>query len=191
MAARRSDTRERIQRVALELFSENGYEKTSLREIAERLDVTKAALYYHFRTKEDIVLSLIADLEGAVGELVEWGRARDGDPIETRIELLRRFAAITEGQYGPVLSFIQQNMPAMKSLGIKPRLGERMTELFELVCADERDPEAQLRARLALAALLFGANPAFLVGQSTGVDSTIALKVALELASPRPSRDAT
>src|SRR5690606_31787714 len=44
---RRGDTRQRIQDVALDLFAEQGYEKTSLREIAERLDVTKAALYYH------------------------------------------------------------------------------------------------------------------------------------------------
>src|SRR5207249_9245344 len=50
----RHDTRQRIQTVALELFAEQGYDKTSLREIAERLDVTKAALYYHFKSKEDI-----------------------------------------------------------------------------------------------------------------------------------------
>src|SRR5215475_13717231 len=50
--APRGDTRERIQSIALELFAEQGYEKTSLREIAERLGVTKAALYYHFRSKE-------------------------------------------------------------------------------------------------------------------------------------------
>src|SRR5512132_2864062 len=54
----RGDTRERIQAIARELFAEQGYEKTSLREIAERLGVTKAALYYHFKSKEDIVLEL-------------------------------------------------------------------------------------------------------------------------------------
>src|SRR5207249_3794900 len=53
------DTRSRIQEVALELFTEKGYDQTSLREIAERLDVTKAALYYHFKTKEDIVASFV------------------------------------------------------------------------------------------------------------------------------------
>ena len=47
--------------VALKLFTEQGYEATSLREIAEALGVTKAALYYHFRTKDDIVTSLIED----------------------------------------------------------------------------------------------------------------------------------
>ncbi|HEY1368982.1 MAG TPA: helix-turn-helix domain-containing protein [Gaiellaceae bacterium] len=54
----RGATRERILDVALELFNEQGYDKTSLREIAERLGVTKAALYYHFERKEDILLEL-------------------------------------------------------------------------------------------------------------------------------------
>ncbi|HEY3765993.1 MAG TPA: helix-turn-helix domain-containing protein [Gaiellales bacterium] len=54
----RGDTRERILDVALELFNEQGYDGTSLREIAERLGITKAALYYHFERKEDILLEL-------------------------------------------------------------------------------------------------------------------------------------
>ena len=57
-------TPDRIQDVALELFTEQGYEATSLREIAERLGVTKAALYYHFKTKDDIVTSLVEDRVG-------------------------------------------------------------------------------------------------------------------------------
>jgi AcrR family transcriptional regulator len=54
----RGSTRERILDIALALFNENGYDKTSLREIAERLGTTKAALYYHFERKEDILLAL-------------------------------------------------------------------------------------------------------------------------------------
>ncbi len=54
----RSDTRERILDVALQLFTEQGYDKTSLREIAEQLGITKAALYYHFERKEDMLLEL-------------------------------------------------------------------------------------------------------------------------------------
>ena len=41
--------------VATELFIEQGYEGTSLREIADRLGITKAALYYHFPSKDDIL----------------------------------------------------------------------------------------------------------------------------------------
>jgi len=58
MTQQRTGMRERILDVALELFNDQGYEATSLREIAERLGVTKAALYYHFKSKADILLAL-------------------------------------------------------------------------------------------------------------------------------------
>jgi len=51
-------TRERILDVALDLFIEKGFDKTSLREIAERLGFSKAALYYHFASKDDIFMAL-------------------------------------------------------------------------------------------------------------------------------------
>lgn len=81
-------TRERILDVALELFVEQGYDKTNLREIAERIGVTKAALYYHFTTKDDILLALVDSVAGP-GEtaferlagddidLAEWAKALD------------------------------------------------------------------------------------------------------------------
>ncbi len=53
-----ASTRERILDVALDLFIEKGFDRTSLREIAERLGVTKAALYYHFASKDDILMAL-------------------------------------------------------------------------------------------------------------------------------------
>ena len=53
-----NSTRERILDVAIELFLADGYDRTTLRRIAETLDVTKAALYYHFKSKEDILLAL-------------------------------------------------------------------------------------------------------------------------------------
>jgi len=55
-----SDTREQILEVARDLFIEQGYDATSLREIAEKVCVTKAALYYHFTNKQDILRALAA-----------------------------------------------------------------------------------------------------------------------------------
>ncbi|HEX3898300.1 MAG TPA: helix-turn-helix domain-containing protein [Mycobacteriales bacterium] len=52
------DTREQILDVALELFVERGYDSTSLREIAERMGFSKAALYYHFPSKDAILMAL-------------------------------------------------------------------------------------------------------------------------------------
>lgn len=52
------ETRGKILDVALTLFTDRGYDKTSLRDIAEQLGITKAALYYYFERKEDILLEL-------------------------------------------------------------------------------------------------------------------------------------
>ncbi|WP_370944696.1 TetR/AcrR family transcriptional regulator [Amycolatopsis sp. cg5] len=189
MAGRRTDTRDRIQDVALELFSEKGYDGTSLREIAERLDVTKAALYYHFRTKEDIVQGLVGDAAEGIAEIVEHGRALG--PAEAKVEVLKRFAALIEGRLGQVMRFMQQNVPALKEMGLQHNLGEKMQGLFELLCASEEDAETQLRARLALVALVMGNNPLFGGGELARPDSEVALKVALELASPTGGSPAT
>lgn len=63
-------TRDRILAVASELFSEVGYEATSLRQIAERLGVTKAALYYHFQSKEQILHALLEPADLVLDELL-------------------------------------------------------------------------------------------------------------------------
>jgi AcrR family transcriptional regulator len=85
-----AETRERILDVAQELFTEQGYDKTSLRDIAERLDITKAALYYYFERKEDILLELHLRLH-AMGStmLDELEAAPDGS---VRVGLWPRLA---------------------------------------------------------------------------------------------------
>ncbi len=110
----RGDTRGRIQQIAVELFTEQGYEKTSLREIAERLEVTKAALYYHFKSKEDIVASLVEDYYGQVDALITWAQ---GQPrtAATRTEILRRYVGlIAEGD--TVFRMLHQNQAAVNTL---------------------------------------------------------------------------
>jgi AcrR family transcriptional regulator len=51
-------TRERILDIALDLFIDKGYDKASLRDIADELGFSKAAIYYHFESKADILLAL-------------------------------------------------------------------------------------------------------------------------------------
>lgn len=57
-----SETRQRIQVVARELFTQKGVQRTSLQDIADRLGITKPALYYHFRSREDLVRSIVQPL---------------------------------------------------------------------------------------------------------------------------------
>jgi AcrR family transcriptional regulator len=90
----RGSTRERILDIALELFNEQGYDKTSLREIADRLGTTKAALYYHFERKEDILLALHLRLHDlGHGMFDRIGQLSSGGPeaAEAWPELLDQF----------------------------------------------------------------------------------------------------
>jgi AcrR family transcriptional regulator len=57
-----TDTRERIREEAVALFTERGYATTSLREIADRVGITKASLYYHYPSKQDLLVSVVEPL---------------------------------------------------------------------------------------------------------------------------------
>ncbi len=47
-----------ILKAAQELFYEKGYEKATTREISERVGISKAALYHHFKNKEEILFKI-------------------------------------------------------------------------------------------------------------------------------------
>ena len=153
----RPDTRQRIQSVALELFAEQGYDKTSLREIAERLGVTKAALYYHFKSKEDIVASLVEDYFGQIDDLVAWGKTLPRTP-ESRAQVLDRYYRIVADGSG-VFRMLQHNQASVNSLAhAKNRnlFRERMDALVGLLTEPDAPLAAQLRAAVALASVSFG-----------------------------------
>ncbi|MEW2354212.1 TetR family transcriptional regulator [Spirillospora sp. NPDC029432] len=57
--SRPSATKQRILDVARELFVQQGVQRTSLQEIAQRLGITKPALYYHFSSREELVRSIV------------------------------------------------------------------------------------------------------------------------------------
>jgi AcrR family transcriptional regulator len=157
-ARHRSDTRARIQQVALELFAEQGYDKTSLREIAERLDVTKAALYYHFKSKEDIVRSLVADYFGQIDALIAWAKTQPRTP-ETRREILSRYVRIV-ADGSDVFRMLHHNQAAVNSLAAAKERGdvfrERMTGLIEALTEPDASMEERLRAAMALGGVSVG-----------------------------------
>jgi AcrR family transcriptional regulator len=80
-------TRRRILDVALELFVEQGYDRTSLREIAERLGFSKAALYYHYKAKDDILLSLADSLMADLEAVIERVSGEPAGPDRARLVL--------------------------------------------------------------------------------------------------------
>jgi AcrR family transcriptional regulator len=182
-ATPRTDTRSRAQEVALELFAEQGYEKTSLREIAERLGVTKAALYYHFKSKEDIVHSFTDDYFAEMDALLEWAKDQPRSE-ESRREILDRYVGIVLGG-SEVFRFLEQNRAFVQAMEAgKDRLARfrgRLDVLVDLLAG----PGAPLRDRVrATAAMLaVGATYHFYLQQVDDPDKlrAIVLEIAQDL----------
>lgn len=84
------DTRSRVLDVAMELISEKGYAATSTREVCERIGFTKAALYYHFRAKDDLLAALVQPLLDGMAELTATSEI-SSSPAARR-EVVRRYA---------------------------------------------------------------------------------------------------
>jgi AcrR family transcriptional regulator len=177
------DTRARIQEVALELFTEKGYEATSLREIAERLGVTKAALYYHFKTKDDIVVSFMEDRYATMERLYEWARSQPEITTEVRKEFLRRYSTeLREGGHHKIMRFLERNQTALRDHPKSERMRERMMDIFNLLSSKD-DP---LTTRLKSAMAIFSLHAVwFLIGEEDGPTEEqrqeAALAVAFEL----------
>jgi AcrR family transcriptional regulator len=173
---RRGDTRQRIQDVALELFSEHGYEKTSLREIAEHLDVTKAALYYHFKTKEEILISIFEDLTRPLDELIEWGK---GQPhtLETKQEVLRRYSDALGGA-SPLFRFMQENQATVRELSIGETFKHRMISMLEII----KEPESPLTDQVRCISALFTMHAGMFVLKDVEGDPEDKRKAVLEVA---------
>jgi AcrR family transcriptional regulator len=180
--ARRGDTRLRIQQVALELFAEQGYERTSLREIAERLGITKAALYYHFRSKEDIAHSLTDDYLAEIDELIRWARTEPRTD-ELRAEVIRRYVSILLGR-SEVFRFLEQNQATVRSL---EEHGPKRMALFkgrmEALADILAGPDAPLRSRMRAVAALFSASATCVVFRNQANDPAEMRAIMQELAT--------
>jgi AcrR family transcriptional regulator len=64
-------TRERILAEAIEMFTRHGYHRTTLRTLADRLGITKAAILYHFPAKDRILIALMEPFVSALEETTE------------------------------------------------------------------------------------------------------------------------
>jgi AcrR family transcriptional regulator len=129
----RSDTRERIQDVARELFAQQGVQRTSLQDIADKLGITKPALYYHFTSREELVRSIMQPL---IDDGEAFVRSQEGLAVHPRA-LLEGFFDFT----------IRHRVDVMLVL-------TELTTLAELGLVD-----TVLAWRERLTTLLFGPSP--------------------------------
>ena len=104
------ETRDRILDSALQLFNEQGVDKTTTNHIAAAAGISPGNLYYHYKNKEEIVRSLVAlRLQPAIDEV--WQFADEPAPTfeELRSALYKHFNVFWD------FRFIRDNLALMRS----------------------------------------------------------------------------
>ena len=92
-------TKERILDIALELFARNGYPGTSMSDIAKQLGFTKAALYKHYTSKQEILDQIVERMDRMDYERAEEYEMPETEPdgfaeayMHTPIEKIRTYS---------------------------------------------------------------------------------------------------
>jgi AcrR family transcriptional regulator len=178
-----SETKAEAQRVALGLFTTKGYEATSLREIAEALGISKAALYYHFTSKDDIVRSVVAARVDEVAELLAWVRSQEPGPDLLERTVLRWVDSTAVDKLRGI-RFANANPAIIRNLGLKPGIKEGLATVADLLAGKGASPQRQLLVRMAL----FSLNSAVMASLGTRRTDEEIVAAAREMALALLSR---
>jgi AcrR family transcriptional regulator len=143
-------TRQRILDAASELFVERGFAGTSIRDLAVQVGMTKAALYYHFPSKEEMLEALLAPFLDEIDRIIvatatgQW----------TRAELVSRLIGQLNEQ-GDFLYAVLGDPSVKHAMFERLNLPLRMASLIRVMAGSD-EPTAMLRSRCAMGALMSG-----------------------------------
>lgn len=119
----RDEKRDAVLRMAVRLFLDEGYHRTPLTRIAERLNITKPALYNYFRSKEDILAELFRlgdeQYEESFGR-IEKG---EGDGLAKLREMIGAYARVIATDIGKCFARIDD-----RELGEEARSAARKSK---------------------------------------------------------------
>jgi AcrR family transcriptional regulator len=147
----RTQTQIRLLGTALDLFAEHGVGATSYQMIADRLGVTKAAIYHKFKTKEELVIAVaemeLAKLEDAIQQAEE-----ENGSTHAREVLLARVVdhAVEHRRAAHILQFD----PVVVRLLSRHRPFQLFLErLYSALAPGARDPATDVQVAMVLSTI--------------------------------------
>ena len=96
----RQEPRQEILRAAARLFQQQGYDATSMNDVADRLNITKPALYHYFRNKEEILIECYHLGTGLIEEILNDIAAHCGTGLEKVEAFIYSYANVMTVNFG-------------------------------------------------------------------------------------------
>jgi AcrR family transcriptional regulator len=150
-ARKQRETLRRIAETGLKLFLENGYEATTLDEIAAEAGIARRTFFYYFKSKEDI---LMAYLDGGVAQSIEaflLTQPRESAPLVMVRDCLLQIFAYHDSEQALTVYKLLESTEALKSR-MRAVSIEMEHSVFEALC--ELWPEPKMRDSLRMVAVV-------------------------------------
>lgn len=146
-----ANTRERLLNAALRLFAMHSFAGTSLQMIADHLGVTKAAVYHHFRTRDDILTAVVQPALLELRELIDKAEAQR-TPSARMDVLLTGFVDMAV-RHRKLIAMIGMDPGVNHALGTHPDIVELFGKPLSLLAGNEPSPGGEINASLVLSGI--------------------------------------
>jgi AcrR family transcriptional regulator len=139
------DPRQEILRTAARLFQQQGYDGTSMNDVAAALKLSKGGLYHHFQSKDEILFDLMSHAMDITEERVIAPVKAIADPAERLRTLIRRHIAVVLSERDREITvMLHENHPLTPAL--RKRINARKKDYVHFVenlIADVQSTKAQ------------------------------------------------
>lgn len=155
-----ADTRQRLIDVAVDLFTMHSFAGTSLQMIADEMGFTKAAIYYHFRTREELLGAVVEPIFEQLGSVIADAEAQRGATARAD-HMLRGYAQLAVANRA-LVSVLACDPSVTTLLREQPHWSALISRQLALLAGDEHDQGALIRATVALAGISSAVGPTWI-----------------------------
>ncbi|MBB5873762.1 AcrR family transcriptional regulator [Allocatelliglobosispora scoriae] len=147
----RENTRDRLLNCALRLFTLHSFAGTSLQMIADNLGVTKAAIYHHFKTRDDILTAVLQPALEELRDLIAYAESLR-TPHARADALLVGFVDMTV-RHRELIGIVGTDPGVGHALSTHPDIAELFGKPLTLLAAADPGPAGEVNASLALSGI--------------------------------------
>lgn len=153
-----TDTRRRLIDVAIDLFTRHTFAGTSLQMIADELGFTKAAIYHHFRTREQLLDAVVEPILEQLRDIIATAETQRS--ANARAEhMIRGFAQLAVDNR--VVSVLSADPSVAQMLRSRREWDELIERQMTLLAAVNPGPGGPVKAAVALAGIAGASGPTF------------------------------
>jgi len=152
-----TDTRTRLIEVAVELFTRHSFAGTSLQMIADEIGFTKAAIYHHFRTREQLLAAILEPMLDELRTVVDSAESKR--TAHARAEhMLSGYAALAVRNRG-LVAVLATDPSVAAVLGERAEWGDLIRRQLALLADVDPGPAGEVKAAMVFAGMAGAAGP--------------------------------